>query len=67
MALDAFLEEQANDEFRIVRTQLFPERWRLFCDQYDLIWNYTPFLVAEVANISNGPWRLLLSYWAYLR
>ena len=55
MALTPFLEEVAENELRIVRTQLFPSRWRDFCNLYSLAWNYTPFERDQVANISQRP------------
>lgn len=55
MALTPFLEEVAENELRIVKTQLFPRKWRKFCNLYNLAWNYTPFERGQVANISNGP------------
>ena len=55
MALTPFLEEVAENELRIVKTQLFPSRWRNFCDLYNLAWNYTPFERVQVANISDVP------------
>ena len=53
MALTPFLEEVAENELRIVRAHIFPDRWRLFCHQYSLIWNYTPFERDQVQRISN--------------
>ena len=55
MALNPFLEEVAINELRIVKTQPFPSRWRDFCDQYSLAWNYTPFERKQVAKISEEP------------
>ena len=55
MALTPFLEAVSENDLRTVRTQLFPGRWRFFCDQYDLDWQYTPFQRKRVATISNAP------------
>ena len=55
MALTPFLEEVAETELRIVRTQIFPDRWRLFCDQYNLAWHYTPFEREHVCQLSTAP------------
>ena len=55
MALPPFLEDVAKNEQRIVKIQLLPDRWPIFCDQYDLDWHYTPFERKKVAAISNAP------------
>ena len=55
MGFTPFLEQVAKNELRIVKIQLVPERWRPFCDQYDLDWQLTPFIKKRVAAISQGP------------
>lgn len=55
MALTPFLQDVLENELRIVRIQLFPDRWRKFCDKYDLDWQYTPFERKKVGTISNAP------------
>lgn len=55
MSLNPFLTEVAMDKLRIVRTQLFPNRWRQFCDNYSLAWQYTPFERDLVQLISGDP------------
>ena len=55
MTLTPFLAELSENEQRIVRTQIFPDRWRVFCDQYNIIWQYTPFDREHVQHISTDP------------
>ena len=55
MALTPFLEELSANELRIVRTQIFPDRWRQFCDQYNIIWQHTRFERELVQRISTNP------------
>lgn len=43
MAHDAFLQHVGLDQLRIVKTQLYPDRWQQFCEKYNLTWNFTPF------------------------
>ncbi len=55
MARDAFLQQLGRDHLRIVRTQPYPDRWRVFCAQHNLSWSFTPFK-RELANqISKEP------------
>lgn len=55
MALNPFLEGVATNELRIIRTQPFPDRWREFCNKYDLVWHYTPFERRKEQDVSGGP------------
>ena len=55
MGLSPFLEGVSKNELRIVRTQLFPDRWHQFCDQYHLSWHYTQFEREQVKKISTKP------------
>lgn len=55
MALNPFLASVAGPELRIVKTQVFPERWREFCGNYDLEWAYTPFDVDHVDEVGGSP------------
>ena len=55
MAMDPFLEELSKDHLRIVKTQPYPERWRIFCDKYSLAWHSTPFKREHAGNVSDKP------------
>lgn len=55
MSMDPFLAAHSEDKLRIVRTQLFPDRWRQFCKNYSLDWQYTPFERKRVQLISRNP------------
>ena len=55
MAQPPFLEQLTELDSRTVRIALFPDRWRIFCDQYRPDWHHTPFVPEEVSKISDGP------------
>ncbi len=55
MARDAFLQQVGLDRLRIVRTQPYPDRWRDFCSQYNLIWDFTPFELARANQVPTSP------------
>ena len=55
MSQPPFLAQLADLNLRTVRIALFPDRWRLFCAQYQPEWQYTPFEPDEVSRISDRP------------
>lgn len=55
MSQPPFLDQLADLNLRTVRIALFPDRWRLFCAQYQPNWQYTPFEPDEVSRISDRP------------